>query len=60
MKFRSDTTIKHDGKSYDPGVVDLPKEVGVRLGLDPVDGPTKEEREHEQKKGRKQCLMPSI
>lgn len=53
MKFRSESCIQHDGKLYEPGVVDLPKEVGQRLGLDPVDGPTKEEREHEQKKGRK-------
>lgn len=53
MKFRSDTTIKHDGKLYEPGVVDLPKDIGERLGLDLVDGPSKEEREHEQKKGRK-------
>lgn len=53
MKFRSDRHIKHDGKILDPGVVDLPREVGERLGLDPVDGPTKAEREAEDKKGRK-------
>ena len=51
MKFRSETTIKHDGKTYDPGVVDLPRELGERLGLDPVDGPSKDEREAEA--GRK-------
>lgn len=53
MKFRSDGSIRHDGQLYEPGVVDLPKEVGMRLGLDPVDGPTKEERDHESKKGKK-------
>lgn len=53
MKFRSETTIKHDGRTYDPGVIELPRELGERLGLDPVDGPTKEEREAEPKKGRK-------
>jgi hypothetical protein len=53
MKFRSGGTILHDGRQYDPGVVDLPKEVGQRLGLDPVDGPSKDEREHEAKKGKK-------
>ncbi len=52
MKFRSDGLIHHDGTPYEPGIVDLPKEVGERLGLDPVDGPTKEERAAE-KKGRK-------
>ncbi|MDH5738741.1 MAG: hypothetical protein OEY77_00280 [Nitrospira sp.] len=53
MKFRSESTIIHDGKTYDPGMVDLPREVGERLKLDSVEGPTKEEREHEQKKGKK-------
>ncbi len=53
MKFRTHSLIHHDGRPYEPGVVDLPKEVGLRLGLDPVDGPSKDEREHEQKKGRK-------
>ncbi len=53
MKFRSETTIKHDGKTYDPGVIDLPRDVGERLGLDPVDGPTKDEREQDAKKKRK-------
>lgn len=45
MKFRTDRHIQHDGTRYDPGVVDLPREIGERLGLDPVGGPTKEERE---------------
>lgn len=51
MKFRSETTIKHDGQTLDPGIVDLPREVGERLGLDPVEGPSKEEREADRKKG---------
>lgn len=54
MKFRSATTIKHDGKIYDPGVVELPREIGERLGLDPVDGPSKAEQEAEAgKKGKR-------
>ncbi len=51
MKFRSETTIRYDGKEYGPGIVDLPRELGERLGLDPVDGPGKDEREADQKKG---------
>lgn len=53
MKFRNHSLIFHDGKTYEPGIVDLPKEVGSRLGLDPIDGPTKEEREYEAKKGKR-------
>lgn len=53
MKFRNHSLIHHDGRPYEPGIVDLPKEVGCRLGLDPVDGPSKEECEHEAKKGKK-------
>lgn len=53
MKFRSQGRIRHNGKECEPGVVDLPREVGERLGLDPVDGPTKEEREADNKKDGK-------
>lgn len=49
MKFRNYSLIMHNGRPYEPGIVDLPKEVGHRLGLDPVDGPTKAEREAEEK-----------
>jgi hypothetical protein len=48
MKFRSEITIRHDGQQLDPGIVDLPRELGERLGLEPLDGPTKEEREHDE------------
>ena len=54
MKFRADRHLKHDGREFDPGIVDLPREVGARLGLDPVDGPSKEEREAEAKKVKKE------
>lgn len=53
MKFHNHSLIRHDGKPYEPGIVELPKDVGERLGLDPVEGPTKDEREHEQRKGKK-------
>lgn len=49
MKFRSDRHIRHNGKEYEPGIVDLPRDVGERLGLDPVDGPSKEERDADGK-----------
>lgn len=52
MKFRSDRHINHDGTLYDPGIVDLPREVGERLGLAPVDGPTAEERDAEESAGK--------
>lgn len=53
MKFRNHSLIHHDGRPYEPGIVDLPKDVGERLGLDPVDGPTKDELDHAAKKGKK-------
>ena len=54
MKFRNYSLIMHNGRPYEPGIVDLPKEVGHRLGLDPVDGPTKAEREAEEKEQKEE------